>query len=281
MKIIRSRSEMSKTSQALKKRGRAIGFVPTMGALHQGHISLVKQARQDTDIVVMSIFVNPLQFGPQEDFKKYPRDLKGDCKLAKAAGVDLLFHPDRREMYPEGASTCVRVEGLSDCLCGRFRPLHFRGVATVVTKLFNIVRPDIAYFGQKDAQQAVIIKQLAKDLNIPVKIKVLPTIREKDGLALSSRNAYLNKQERRDALVLFQALNLAKRLIKQGKRNSRYIINNIKKIINKKKTAKIDYIEIVDPNNLKSLGFIRGKVLIALAVWIGKTRLIDNVIVNS
>jgi len=272
---------MSKISQALKKRSKAIGFVPTMGALHQGHISLVKQARQDTDIVVMSIFVNPLQFGPQEDFKKYPRDLKGDCKLAKAAGVDLLFHPDRREMYPEGASTCVRVEGLSDCLCGRFRPGHFRGVATVVTKLFNIVRPDIAYFGQKDAQQAVIIKQLAKDLNIPVKIKVLPTIREKDGLAMSSRNAYLNKQERRDALVLFQALNLAKGLIKQGKRNSRYIINNMKKIINKKKTAKIDYIEIVDPNNLKSLDFIRGKVLIALAVWIGKSRLIDNVIVNS
>ena len=280
MRLIRSIKKMYEFSKKAHLGGKTIGFVPTMGYLHQGHLSLIRKARKENDIVVVSIFVNPIQFGPKEDFKKYPRDLKRDMNLAKQVGTDVIFYPDAKDMYPEGFKTYVNVEELSEKLCGKFRPGHFKGVATVVTKLFNIVCPDIAYFGQKDAQQAIIIKRMVKDLNIPVKIKVLPIVREKDGLAMSSRNTYLNEKERKDALVLYQALNLAKDLIKSGITDSGKIIDRLRRFIKKKKNAKIDYISVVDTDNLNPVKKVSKKCLIALAVWIGRTRLIDNIIVK-
>lgn len=280
MKIVRSIRQMSRISRGLRLRCKSIGFIPTMGALHLGHISLIRQARRDNDIVVVSIFVNPAQFSPKEDFKKYPRDLKRDAGLCKKEGVDIIFNPEVNAMYPDGYKTYVNVNDLSNLLCGYFRPGHFNGVATVVTKLFNIVTPDAAYFGQKDAQQAIIIKRMTEDLNIPVKIKVMPTVREKDGLALSSRNTYLNEKERQDALVLYGALNKAKDSIRQGNRATATIIRNMNAVINKKSNTKIDYVSIVNLEDLKPVGKIRDKVLVALAVWVGKTRLIDNIVVN-
>ncbi len=252
-----------------------------MGALHLGHLSLMRQARQETDFVVVSIFVNPIQFGPKEDFKKYPRKLKQDALLCKKEGVDIIFYPAAKEMYPVNYKTYVEVGGLSDCLCGKSRPGHFKGVASVVTKLFNIVNPDTAYFGQKDAQQAIIIKKLVEDLNFPVKIKVMPTVRQNDGLALSSRNVYLNAKERKDALVLSQSLNLAKNLIKGGVRDADKITRILRSLINRKDTAKIDYIAIVSPEDLKAVKKVSGNCLIALAAWFGKTRLIDNAIISG
>lgn len=281
MKIIHSLRQMLGISREARDNGKTIGFVPTMGALHQGHLSLIRQARKDSDIVVVSIFVNPTQFGPKEDFKKYPRNLKHDAQMCAREGVDIIFYPNIKEMYPRGYKTYVTIEDFSDVLCGKFRPGHFRGVATVLTKLFNIVQPDIAYFGQKDAQQAIIIKKMVCDLNIPVKIKIMPTVRYKDGLAMSSRNAYLSQKERKDALILYQALRLARNLIRQGKRNSLGIIRKMKQLINQKRTAKIQYISIVDIKSLKPVDKIKGKVLIALAVWMGKTRLIDNIMING
>lgn len=280
MRIIRSIKQMFGISQKVKFEGKSVGFVPTMGALHEGHLSLIRKARKDNDIVIVSIFVNPAQFGPKEDFKKYPRELKEDCRLCRKEGVDIIFYPQVKEIYPQGYRTYIEVKDLSNVLCGKFRPGHFRGVATVVTKLFNIVGADIAYFGQKDAQQAIIIKRMVSDLNIPIKIKVMSTVREIDGLAMSSRNAYLSQEERKDAVVLSEALNLARNLIRRGKKNSSKIIRQMKQLINKKKNAKVQYISIVDLENLKPIEIIKGKVLIALAVWIGKTRLIDNIIIN-
>lgn len=280
MRIIRSKKEMSRISYEIKLKGKTLGFVPTMGALHKGHSSLIRQAHKETDFVVVSIFVNPIQFGPKEDLNKYPRNLKRDVRLCRKEGVDIIFYPEAKQMYPEDFKTYVDVKDLSGVLCGRFRPGHFRGVTTVVIKLFNIIYPDIAYFGQKDAQQAIIIKKMVEDLNIPVTIKVMPTVREKDGLALSSRNAYLSPSERKDATVLYQALNLARDLIRRGTKGSWDIISKMKQLINEKKTAAVQYISIVDLKDLKSVDKIRGEVLIALAVWIGKTRLIDNIIVN-
>ncbi len=281
MLVIKSPLEVSNILAKVKKQGKFIGFVPTMGALHEGHLSLIRQARKDTDIVVVSIFVNPTQFGPKEDLNKYPRPLSKDLALCRKEKVNFVFCPKPQDMYSRDFSTFVNVGGLSEVLCGKSRPGHFRGVATVVTKLFNIVQPDIVYFGEKDAQQAIIIQRMVRDLNIPVKVRVMPTIREKDGLALSSRNAYLTKDERKDALVLSQALNLAKLLIKNGSRDSGRIISRMWHLIKKKKSAKIDYIEIVDPQNLKPLKKISGNCLIALAVWIGKTRLIDNILIKT
>ena len=280
MKIIRSIKEMSNFSQMMHIKGKTIGFVPTMGALHEGHLTLIRQVHKENDIVVVSIFVNPIQFGPKEDYRRYPRNLKLDAQLCEKAGADVIFCPDAQQMYPDSYKTYVIVEDLSDCLCGEFRPGHFKGVATVVTKLFNIVNPDIAYFGQKDAQQAIIVKKTVEDLNIPVQIKVMPTIREKDGLAMSSRNAYLNKEERQDATVLYQALILAKNLIREGNINASDIIRKMRQLINKKKRAQIQYISIVDLKDLKPVDKIRDKVLVALSVWIGKTRLIDNIVVG-
>ncbi len=281
MKIIREIKSIKKEIRKIKLKNKTIGFVPTMGALHKGHLSLIRKARLDNDKVVVGIFVNPVQFGPKEDFKKYPRNLLQDAKLCKKEGVDIIFYPDAKQMYPANFRTYVEVQGLSDCLCGASRPGHFKGVTTVVTKLFNIVSPDTAYFGQKDAQQAIIIKRMVCDLNIPVKIKVMPTLRDKDGLALSSRNIYLDKEERKDALVLSQALSLAKDLYNCDIRDSKEIIERMRRIIQKKKTSRIEYISIVDSESLKKVNRIRDSALIALAVWIGKTRLIDNTMVST
>jgi pantoate--beta-alanine ligase len=280
MKTVRNINKMHRVAGNLKLQGRSIGFVPTMGALHAGHLSLIKQAHKENDYTVVSIFVNPTQFGPGEDFKRYPRNLNRDAFLCRREGADIIFYPDARQIYPEGYKTYVFVEKLSNVLCGKFRPMHFRGVTTVVAKLFNIVQPDVAYFGQKDAQQAIIIQQMAKDLNMPIKIKVMPIIREPDGLAMSSRNNYLSIKDREEAVVLFQALKKAKTMVEHGVIDSARIIGQMRKIINKKKTARIQYLEIVDLNELKFVKFIRSKVLIALAVWIGKTRLIDNIILG-
>ena len=280
VRVIRNIKSMFEYSTKNRLEGETIGFVPTMGALHAGHVSLIRRASKDNDLIVVSIFVNPAQFGPREDFKKYPRNLRQDARLCKKAGVDVIFYPDIKEMYPADFKTYITVEHLSDVLCGQFRPGHFKGVATVVVKLFNIVSPNIAYFGQKDAQQAVIIKRMVEDLDIPVKIRVMPTVREKDGLAMSSRNAYLSKDERKQSLVLYQALRLAKELVKQGKRDPRAIIQKMRRLISKKRSAKIQYIAIVDLKDLKPVDKIKDKVLITQAVWLGKTRLIDNIIIN-
>ena len=281
MKIITNAKETNKACQHVRRKGSSIGFVPTMGALHEGHLSLIRRARAENDFVVVGIFVNPAQFGPKEDLKLYPRPIKNDIALCKKAGVDVIFYPKVSQMYPKGYRTYVEVEELGGLLCGKFRPGHFKGVATVVTKLFNIVQPDMAYFGQKDAQQSVIIKKMALDLNMPIKIRVMPIVREKDGLAMSSRNIYLNAKERKDALVLFNSLKLAKVFIRNGQRNAAKVITRMKELIGKKKSAKIDYVEIVDLKTLKPVGKITGGCLILLAVWIGKTRLIDNIIIRN
>ena len=281
MKIVRSISLMTKIALVQKAAGKGVGFVPTMGALHEGHLSLIRKARRDNDIVVVSIFVNPVQFGPKEELKKYPRPVNKDISLCRKAGVDFLFYPQPRVMYPEGFKTYVTVERLSNLLCGMTRTGHFRGVATVVLKLFNIVQPDIAYFGQKDIQQAVIIKRMVSDLNIPVKIQVMPIVREKTGLALSSRNIYLNKEEKKAALVVPRALNLANILIKGGLRDSSRLVSRIKMFIGKEKMASIDYVAIVKEEGLAPAKKISGKCVIALAVWVGKTRLIDNMAVKA
>jgi len=280
MKIIDNIQRMSTLIKMLKKEGRSIGFVPTMGYLHEGHLSLVKAAKKHTDVVVMSIFVNPKQFGHGEDFDKYPRDLKRDEELSRNAGVDIIFFPSVKDMYPEGFRTYVTVEKLTDTLCGESRPGHFRGVATVVAKLFNIVKPDIAYFGQKDAQQAIVIKKMVKDLNMGIEIKVMPTIREKDGLAMSSRNAYLSEVERNDAAILYQSLKAAESLIAGGEKIPKNVIRAMERLIKEKPSAKIEYISIVDAEDLQDASLISGEVLVALAVFIGKTRLIDNVVIN-
>ncbi|MCM8787097.1 MAG: pantoate--beta-alanine ligase [Candidatus Omnitrophica bacterium] len=263
----------------VKSKKKIVGFVPTMGALHKGHLSLVKTAKKDCDFVVVSIFVNPTQFGPKEDYKKYPRTFKKDKKLLEREGVDLVFYPTVKTMYPKDFSTYVQEVFLSNVLCGDSRPGHFKGVCTVVSKLFNIVKPDIAYFGQKDYQQAQIIKRMVADLNFGIKVKVLPIIREPDGLAFSSRNMYLDKIERKQATILFKALTLAKQLIKGGIKDSNIIIKKMKKLILSQDFAKIDYIKIVDPKTLRDVEKIEKKVVVALAVFIGKTRLIDNIIV--
>jgi len=280
MKLIRNIKQMSLFSRQARLQGKTIGFVPTMGALHEGHLSLIRCARKENDIVVLSIFVNPIQFGPKEDLRKYPRGLKRDTLLCKKEGVDIIFYPGTKEMYPDDYKTYVAVEGLSNKLCGKFRPGHFKGVATAVIKLFNIVSPNIAYFGQKDAQQSIIIQKMSRDLNLPVKIKVIPTMREIDGLAMSSRNAYLSPPERKEAAILYLALRLAKKLIKQGNKNSADIIRKMKQMIEKKKAVKVQYIALVDLSNLNPKNIIKGNILIALAVWVGKTRLIDNTIIS-
>ncbi len=281
MKIARTIAALRKLVIPAKKKGKTIGFVATMGYLHEGHLSLIRQAKKDCDICVVSIFVNPFQFGPREDFQRYPRDIKRDVCLSKSSGADIIFYPSARLMYPSGYSTFVEVKEFSEVLCGRGREGHFKGVTTVVAKLFNITAANISYFGQKDAQQAVIIQKMVRDLNMPVKIKVMPIIRENNGLAISSRNVYLSPEERKEAVILWQSLRIAKRMIKKGKRSSWEIISSIKKLILTKKTAKIDYVECVDMQTLKPLKRIKGKVLIALAVWLGKTRLIDNIIAKA
>ncbi len=280
MKIIRKINEMQKHASSLKRQGLSIGFVPTMGYLHEGHISLMRQAKTDNDICAISIFVNPLQFSPREDFKSYPRDIKRDLKLARNAGVDIVFFPDAKEMYDADFLSEVYVSKMSGILCGLSRPEHFKGVTTVVSKLFNIVSPDRAYFGQKDFQQARIIEKMVEDLNFPIRIRVMPIIREPDGLAMSSRNVYLSGRQRLEALILNRALSEGARLIRDGIRQSGRIISTIKNLISTVKSAKIDYVEIVDADTLKRKKLLDGKTVILLAVKFGKVRLIDNKIIK-
>ncbi|MFA5199884.1 MAG: pantoate--beta-alanine ligase [Candidatus Omnitrophota bacterium] len=280
MKVIRNPQKLNRILKRISCERKSIGFVPTMGALHLGHLSLIKKAAEDNEIVVVSIFVNPTQFGPKEDLKKYPRPLKKDIELCRRSGVDFVFLPDNKTIYPYGYSTFVKVEGLSDLLCGVSRPGHFRGVSTIVAKLLNIVGPDIIYLGQKDAQQAIIIKRMVRDLNFPVKVKIMPTVRLADGLAISSRNAYLTREQKNEAAVLSRSLSLARSLVRAGARDNSRILGRMKRLIGKKKQARIDYIEIVDLENLEKIKKIDRNCLIALAVKFGNTRLIDNTIIN-
>ncbi len=271
MKVIKSPDVCRKLIFNLKKKGKRISFVPTMGALHEGHLSLIRAARKAGDVLVVSIFVNPAQFGPKEDYRQYPRPFLKDKKLVKQHGVDIIFCPTPARMYPEGHSTYVIEEKLSKCMCGRTRPGHFRGVTTIVLKLFNIVQPDVVFFGQKDAQQAVIIKRMVRDLNLPLHIKILPIVRESDGLALSSRNQYLSVKERSQALCLRQAL----RLVRQTRN-----LNKGRNLIKKNKSVKVEYLVAVDRKTLQPVKKIGRGTLLAVAARVGKTRLIDNLIVN-
>lgn len=280
MEIIHTIQDMQNLAEKLRLSGKKIGFVPTMGFLHEGHLSLLDIAIKNSDVTVMSIFVNPTQFGPNEDLDKYPRDFESDEKLAKERGVDFIFYPSSNEMYPEPYRTYVSVKEITKTLCGASRPTHFRGVSTVVAKLFNIVKPHVAVFGQKDAQQAIVIKQMVRDLNFDVKIIVGPIVREKDGLALSSRNRYLSTEERKDALVLHQSLKKAEEMLVNGIRNSQIIKSEMENIINSVESSKIDYVEIVTTSNLLPIEKIEGEILIALAIFIGNTRLIDNLMVR-
>lgn len=280
MKTIENISRMSTFVKMMKKEGKSIGLVPTMGYLHEGHASLLKAAKKHTDVVVMSIFVNPKQFGPNEDFEKYPRDLRRDEEMAREAGVDVIFYPSLEDMYPDDYATYVTVEMLTSKLCGESRPGHFSGVATVVTKLFNIVRPDVAYFGQKDLQQALMIKKMVEDLNMGIEIKMMPIVREKSGLAMSSRNIYLSENQKKDAVILYQSLKTAEALVKEGETDAKKIIKTIEEMIKSKPSARIDYAVIVDAKEMKSLRTISGEAVIALAVFFGNTRLIDNIIVS-
>jgi pantoate--beta-alanine ligase len=280
MKVYKNISSLIKKVREVKKQGYKIGLVPTMGFLHEGHASLIRKAGKDTDCVIVSIFVNPAQFGPKEDFKKYPRNFKKDSALCKKEGVDIIFAPEAKEMYPGGYATYVNVEKITDTLCGASRPGHFRGVSTVVAKLFNITMPDIAYFGQKDAKQAIVIKRMAGDLNMGVKIKVMPIVREKDGLAMSSRNVYLSRIERSRSQSIYRSLKSAKELFNNGERAAGKIINKMKQIIDKQPGIRIDYINAVDASDLKNVKKISNKALISIAVWVGKTRLIDNIMLN-
>ncbi len=280
MKIVKKINALRKQLAPLRRKGKRVGFVPTMGFLHKGHLSLIKRARRENDVVVVSIFVNPTQFSPNEDFKKYPRDLKRDIRLLKGL-CDILFIPSASQMYDSDFATYVEVKGLSDLCGGRTRKGHFTGVATVVAKLFNIVSPDNAYFGQKDAQQAAIIKKMAADLNFPVSVRVSPIVREEDGLAMSSRNTYLSEEERRDAVVLFQALKSAQRLVKsKGIRDTGRIKAVLCDLISRTEKARIDYIEIADRSTFRPLKSIGTEALLLLAVYVGSTRLIDNIILK-
>lgn len=280
MQTVEDIEKMKILVERLKRRGKSIGFVPTMGFLHEGHLSLVKESLAKSDVTVVSIFVNPSQFGPNEDFRDYPRDFEKDSLLLSEMGIDILFAPREEQMYPSGYQTYVQVENLQDRLCGKSRPVHFKGVCTVVLKLFNIIQPDLAFFGQKDAQQAAILKKMIEDLNLEVDLEILPIVREKDGLALSSRNLYLNPEERRAARVLSSSLEEARKRIEAGERETEFIIDKIRQIIQSEELTKIDYVEIVDSTSLGPLRRIKDQALIALAVYIGKTRLIDNLIIQ-
>jgi pantoate--beta-alanine ligase len=281
MEIARTIEEVKQKVRDWKKSGLKVGFVPTMGYLHEGHLSLVREARKRTDRVVVSIFVNPTQFGPNEDYQVYPRDFDRDRELLSKEGVDLIFYPSVEVMYPEGYKTYVEVKDLQDRLCGRSRPGHFRGVCTVVLKLFNIVQPEEAFFGWKDAQQVIILQKMVEDLNLPVKIVPLPLVRDDDGLALSSRNTYLSPEERKAALVLSRSLDLAAELIKSGEKRAEVIKNRMLELIQQEPRARVDYVEIVDLRTLEPLEQVQDNTLIALAVFIGRTRLIDNLRIIS
>jgi len=279
MKIIKDIIQMQEISNRLRAEGKTIGFVPTMGYLHEGHLSLMRLTRDKCQVLVASIFVNPTQFGPNEDLDQYPRDFQKDEELCREENVDIIFYPDTDSMYPKPYHTFVNVNELSETMCGLSRPTHFKGVTTIVSKLFNIVKPNIAVFGQKDYQQLTIIKQIVKDLNYDIQILTGPTIRESDGLALSSRNKYLDNVERNKARALYQSLQLAENLVNKGELSSKKIKSEMQNLITRKGDMTIDYIEIADGDTLETLDEIKDNTLIALAVRIGKTRLIDNIVI--
>ncbi|MBI3020903.1 MAG: pantoate--beta-alanine ligase [Candidatus Omnitrophica bacterium] len=280
MTVIRSPRRMALVSQQLARQGKRVGLVPTMGALHEGHLSLIRRSASQNDAVIVTVFVNPLQFGPREDFARYPRNLARDVRLSRAAGADIVFAPSSRALYPSGFQTRIDVDRLSERWEGRSRPGHFRGVATVVTLLFQVTRPTNAYFGQKDYQQALIIQRLARDLQLSVKVHVLPTVREPDGVAMSSRNAYLTSAQREQAAVLPRALRAARARILAGERRARSILSRVRRLIRQATDARIDYAAIVDARTLEPQPRLHGRVAILLAVWIGRTRLIDNLLVD-
>lgn len=281
MNIVKTISEVRNEVKNWRRQGLSVGLVPTMGYLHEGHKSLIDRACKENDKVVVSVFVNPTQFGPGEDLATYPRDIQRDAALCEDAGAALIFNPEPEEMYFDDFHTYVTMESLSDELCGITRPIHFRGVCTVVSKLFHIVAPDRAYFGQKDAQQLAIIKRMVRDLNFDIEIVGCPIVREADGLAKSSRNTYLNPEERKAALVLSKAVGLGQELIQKGERNADVIVEKMKQLIEEEPLAKIDYVQAVHAISIQPVAEIKGTVLVAMAVYIGKTRLIDNFIYEA
>jgi pantoate--beta-alanine ligase len=280
LKIITQLIDMQKQTWQWRLENKRIGLVPTMGYLHEGHLSLVRRARLNTDVVILSVFVNPIQFNSEEEFNEHPRDLKRDEELANSAGVDVLFVPTPEDMYPEGFASYVKVEKLTEGLCGKTRPGHFQGVTTVITKLFNIIQPDVALFGAKHYQQATVIKRMVEDLNFPVAIDVAPIIREANGLALSSRNQFLSPEEHAEALILYQSLRLAEYMIHNGERRSAEIVQAMEKMIDAVEHSRVEYIEMVHPETLDAVSDISEDVLVVLAVYIGKTRLTDNLLVR-
>lgn len=280
MKIVETVKEVREQVKEWKKQGLSVGFVPTMGYLHEGHKSLMEAARKGNDKVVVSIFVNPMQFGPTEDLATYPRDLEHDAALCEDAGVDLIFHPEPEEMYEKDFCSFVDMTGLTEGLCGKTRPIHFRGVCTVVNKFFNIVTPDRAYFGQKDGQQLAVIKRMVRDLNMDIEIIGCPIVREEDGLAKSSRNTYLSEEERKAALILSKTVALGKELA-QTEKDADKVVEAMKKNIETEPLAKIDYVEAVDALSMAPVKTLDGPCMLAMAVYIGKTRLIDNTLINE
>jgi len=280
MEIVKEIEKMTALSQKWHQAGKIIAFVPTMGYFHQGHLSLISEGKKQGDVLVVSLFVNPIQFGPKEDLAAYPRNLQKDASLAEKEGTDVLFVPEEKEMYPEGYQTYVEVTQLTKYLCGVSRPGHFKGVTTVVAKLFNIIRPHIAIFGLKDYQQYIVIKRMVMDLNYPIKIIGCPIIREPDGLAMSSRNVYLTSKQRTSALSLYKSLNIAQEMVNKGEKKAKTIIEAVTTFIQKHPYTKIDYVKLCDPETLEELEEIRGNALLALAVKVGKARLIDNTILG-
>lgn len=281
MKILRTVAEITEFAKAAQKAGKVIGLVPTMGALHEGHLTLMRTAKAKCDVVIASVFVNPVQFGPNEDYDAYPRRFEEDCQKLESVGVDAVFHPEPREMYPEGYGTYVNVESdFTGKLCGGQRPGHFRGVATVVTKLMNLSRAEEAFFGQKDAQQVLVIRRFVKDLNIQVNVNMVPIVREESGLARSSRNAYLSAEEKTAALVLSRSLRKAKEAFAAGEKNAEALKKIVREEIGSEPMAQIDYVELYSFDELKEIEEVKGESLLAIAVKIGKTRLIDNVIIG-
>ena len=281
MKICTTIAEARNFCRQLRAKRKRLGLVPTMGALHAGHLSLVRAAKAQCDAVVVSIFVNPTQFGPKEDFAKYPRPFENDCAALENEGVDMIFAPATDEMYARGETTWVTVEGLSEKLDGRSRPGHFRGVTTVVAKLFHVIEPGIAFFGQKDAAQMAVIRRMVRDLNFPVEIVSCPIVREPDGLAMSSRNAYLSPEDRRRALVLYRSLQEVEKAFREGERSARALAKSARGVIAQEPEVRLDYFEIVDPETLDPIETITGKTLVAVAAYAGSTRLIDNVVLES
>ena len=276
MIVVASTAEMQQLALDVRSAGRSIGLVPTMGALHEGHLSLVRAARRDTEFVVVSLFVNPAQFGPNEDFNRYPRDFDADHRKLEAEGVDVLYAPPVEEVYPPGFQTYIRVEELGSRLDGASRPMHFRGVATVVTKLFNVVQPQRAYFGQKDAAQVAVIRRLVRDLSFPLQMIVCPIVREEDGLAMSSRNEYLDPEERKAATVLYRSLRTVEARYRAGERLGEALTRVLLECLAAERLARIDYAAVVDPDSLFPIAAVEGPALVAVAAWFGETRLIDN-----